>query len=463
MPLQKIWAFPLLIILVISPASLANADLNASLNDMFTRYGGRVNVTSPGAYEAQTRGFIVGGSISARMPQDTLQPFSIKAPEIKAGCGGIDIFGGSFSFINADQFVAFAKKVGQNALGYAFSLGLEAVCPTCNSVIKDLRSVMNAMNKFNMDSCMAAKALVNTAASGAGLASLEKCKQVKGGGDPVTGWLECAAGTESEIRGKLRDNALVNTATAKADGTKAISLGSTTAQAAAKTGLSNDQRQMMVSIMGTWTTSADADDCTYTPASLNLADLVEGGDLKMLTCGSGGFGDGETCENITSVTVPTGGFAKLSRTKMEGILTKYKAKTTLTDDEKAFVNAMPIPPVAYMLQHSLAYSEQLANALIDLTSEVAGAMMAWQAIENYVKLFEGGKTSIGDLCGLTTADYASEVRQVRESRTELFGKYMKGLEMQATLITFMASIDAKVAALASHTVNQALAYKIPGA
>ena len=108
MRLRKKWALPLLFSLIISIgvclASHAKADLNSSLNDMFTRWGGRVNVTTPGAYEAQTRGFLVGGSISARVPRDTLQPFAIKSPYIKAGCGGIDIFGGSFSFINADSF-----------------------------------------------------------------------------------------------------------------------------------------------------------------------------------------------------------------------------------------------------------------------------------------------------------------------------------------------------------------------
>ncbi|MCK9195414.1 MAG: conjugal transfer protein TraH [Syntrophales bacterium] len=460
MPLQRTWACLLLISLIISPASLANADLNASLNEMFTRWGGRVNVTSPGAYDAQTRGFIVGGSLSARVPQDTLQPFSIKAPSIKAGCGGIDIFGGSFSFINADQFVQFMQSIGQNALGYAFSLGLEAVCPTCNSVIKWLREKMDMLNKFNMDSCMAAKALVNSAGSGAGLWDLEACKQKKGGGDPVTGWLECASGNEANVRQQIKGVSDEDTADANANKTTGAKQGAATVQALKWFGLSDSQKQQIVSVLGTWYTKSDNEtsSCSYQTPTLTLADLVQGGSVRLVKCGTGGFGDGEKCEDVTTESTTISGFAKLTRDKMASILAKYKSKSALTSDEQEFVNAIPIPPVAYMLRNSLMYSEQLANSLIDLTSDVAGAMMAWQMIENYIKIFEGGQSQIGTLCGKNYADIAEQIKLVRAERQELFEKYTKGLEMQAVMLSFMASIDAKVAANASHKINQALNY-----
>jgi len=45
MTLPKICAITLLLVLLVTPAT---ANLNDSLNDMFTRWGGRVNVTDPG-------------------------------------------------------------------------------------------------------------------------------------------------------------------------------------------------------------------------------------------------------------------------------------------------------------------------------------------------------------------------------------------------------------------------------
>lgn len=459
MQLQKTWACLLLITLIISPHSLANATLNDSVNDMFNRWGGRVNITSPGAYDAQTRGFIVGGSLSARVPQTTIHPFNLKPPSIKAGCGGIDIFGGSFSFINADQFTQFLQQIGQNALGYAFSLGLEAVCPTCNSVIKWLRQQMDMLNKFNMDSCMAAKALVNTAGEAAGAWSLEKCKQTKGGGDPVTGWLECASGNEATIRSQLRDVANTRTADAATAKTKDSPRGATTAQALQWTSLTVDQRQQVVSMLGTWHTKDDDDtgDCSFQSPTLSLADLVQGGTVTLLKCGSGGFGDGQTCEDVTTEDVEIEGFAKLVRDKMQGIVASYKNKVALTEEQIAFVNAIPVPPVAYMLKNSLVYSEELANSLIDLTSEASAASMAWQMIDYYLRVFQNGSAN-ASACNLEYKEISNQIREIRASRQELYDKYMKGFNAQVAIIQMMASIDAKVAASASQKILNALSY-----
>ena len=456
MPLRKISAFILLIILLISPASVAKADLNASIADMFQRWGGRVNATNPGAYDAQTRGFIIGGSLSARVPSTQLQPISIKPPSIKAGCGGIDIFGGSFSYINADQLVNMLQAIGQNALGYAFSLGLEAVCPTCNSVIKALKDTMDKMNKFNMDSCMASKALVNTAGESIGLWNLESCKQEKGAGDPVTGWLECASGNEANVRQQVRQSALNKTTAAIADQAKGAPLGATTHQALQWTSLTADQRQQIMSVIGTWysTGSDDRVVCKYRPSTLSLADLVHGGPVKLLKCTIGGLGDGEKCEGVQTEETTIEGFTKLVKDKMTGIMVRYRAGTALDDNEKAFVNAIPIPPVAYMLKQSLRYSEGLATALIDLTSEAAAASLAWHLIEEYLKAVETGQSNI-TACGVSPTDIAGQLRKIRQERQEIFGKYIAMFDAQIKTIQFMNSIDVKVAQSSTERITRA--------
>jgi len=163
------------------------------MENLFRDMGFRSAGTAPGCTNPN-RGFFRRGSLKARSRTESIQPLSMKLPDIKAGCGGIDIFGGSFSFVNADQLINFLKAVGQNALGYAFSLGLEAVCPTCNSVIKTLRGWMNELNKFSLDSCTSAKALVNGAGDAAGFWQLNDCEaQNATNGDYIQGWLTCAA------------------------------------------------------------------------------------------------------------------------------------------------------------------------------------------------------------------------------------------------------------------------------
>ena len=131
----------------------------------------------PAYIKAQSRGFAVGGRLSIRARNEILQPFSFKGATFKAGCGGIDIFAGSFSWINAEQFTRTLRAIGQNAVGYAFNLGLEVVCPTCAAQLNKLQHFMNQINKMSTDSCTAAKALVNTAvATRWETMSLEECK-----------------------------------------------------------------------------------------------------------------------------------------------------------------------------------------------------------------------------------------------------------------------------------------------
>ena len=88
------------------------ATISARMENLFRDMGFRSAETAPGVYESQSRGFFVGGSLKGRSQTESIQPLSMKMPDIKAGCGGIDIFGGSFSFVNADQLIDFLKAVG---------------------------------------------------------------------------------------------------------------------------------------------------------------------------------------------------------------------------------------------------------------------------------------------------------------------------------------------------------------
>jgi conjugative transfer pilus assembly protein TraH len=432
---------------------------------MFTRWGGRVNVTDPGAYNAQTRGFIIGGSLSARVPRTSLQPFSWKEPYIKAGCGGIDIFGGSFSFINAEQFTQFLQAIGQNALGYAFSLGLEAVCPTCNATISKLRQYMNDMNKYGMDSCMAAKALVNTAGDAMNLWDMKSCEADKGaiangGYDHVAGYLTCAAGSEGEVRQQLRDNSLLRSTNYNQEKRKGAPKDSSTHQALKQFQLTPAERQEIMSLIGTWYTRSDeGSTCLYARPTLTLAELVEGGSVKLLKCGTGGFGDSEICEDVTTEESSLDGYAKKASDTMKAIYEKIKKdpEEALSDDEKRFVNAVPIPAIGAMLRSVSKESPDLAKALIDLSSELVGATLAWHHIENFIEIYEGGTMNI-TACGMRAEDVREQLKELRASRQELFNKYIQGFQTQVATIRFQASINTVIAAK-SKAVKKALDYK----
>ena len=94
-----------------------------------------------------------------------VSPVNIQLPGVKAGCGGIDLFTGAFSFINTDQFVALAKSIASNSIGYAFQLALSTLSPMIADTTARLQKTIDEVNRFNINSCEASMALVNGAVS----------------------------------------------------------------------------------------------------------------------------------------------------------------------------------------------------------------------------------------------------------------------------------------------------------
>lgn len=132
-----------------------------TMQEMFDSINASGNVSSPGVFQGQTMNLYTGGSMFMRMPQRSYNLATATPPAWGAGCGGIDLFAGGFSFINKEQFISMLRNIGSNSLGYAFKLALQNLCPTCDNVMEALKSTANAINGNNINSCQAAEGLVN--------------------------------------------------------------------------------------------------------------------------------------------------------------------------------------------------------------------------------------------------------------------------------------------------------------
>ena len=102
-----------------------------------------------------------GGSLFMRAPGKNYPLVNAQLPSLKAGCGGIDLFGGSFSFINKAQFVSLLQNIGANAVGYAFKLALHSISPDIDKLLTELQDQINKIDSMNINSCEAAQSLVN--------------------------------------------------------------------------------------------------------------------------------------------------------------------------------------------------------------------------------------------------------------------------------------------------------------
>ncbi|WP_436658761.1 conjugal transfer protein TraH [Acinetobacter sp. P1(2025)] len=159
-----------------SQVGVGNAGfLDDFMGDMYT------NTTGAGYFSAQQRGVVSGGSFVGRVPIKPINIASLDIPRASAGCGGINLFGGSFSFINAKELTALLRAVAQNALGLLFQLGINAISQPLSSMLSVWSNKLQQMNAALKNSCEAARKIFQIASSGDMMGSLtESFKQLKG-------------------------------------------------------------------------------------------------------------------------------------------------------------------------------------------------------------------------------------------------------------------------------------------
>ncbi len=146
----------LLGLLIVLPAQ---ADLNSDLGDFFNSMN-LSNVTRPGVYQGQSAGYYTAGGLFVRIPQRNYSILEIQWPRFRAGCGGIDLFAGGFSFINSDELVNLLRNIGSAAISYAFMLALRTISPQIASTVEQLQDWAQRFNLGNVNSCETARGLI---------------------------------------------------------------------------------------------------------------------------------------------------------------------------------------------------------------------------------------------------------------------------------------------------------------
>src|SRR3989338_5717775 len=172
---RRVFATLMATLLIGSPLPLRAGDLNAEVNNMFNNLGAIGNYTAPGAFRGQTLNTYTGGSLFMRSPNKVYQLAAIQFPSAKGGCGGIDLFGGSFSHISAAEFRNMLRNITAALPGIAFQLALESVSPLLGGLTKWAKGLETWINNARVNSCETATALVSSAAESVGYSSQETC------------------------------------------------------------------------------------------------------------------------------------------------------------------------------------------------------------------------------------------------------------------------------------------------
>ncbi len=147
----------LAVIIATSPVS-ASAGIMANLNTMFMS-----NSTAATTITTQDRVGVFGGSFMMRTPIHSTIIVSFDPPRLDAGCGGVDLSMGSFTFINSQQLVAVFRAVAANAVGLAFKAAIKAISPSLDGLLTEFQTLLQNMNNLAKNSCNMAHMLVDPA------------------------------------------------------------------------------------------------------------------------------------------------------------------------------------------------------------------------------------------------------------------------------------------------------------
>ncbi len=143
-------------------APAARGDLVSEMNDFFNDAVLSAS-TPPGLYQGQSGGMITGGAYAYRVPARTITPLSVQLPRLRAGCGGIDVFTGGFSYVDANELVSMLQNIGATAKAFAYQLALRIVSAQISATLSDVWTTAQRFLNRTISSCEASQRLVGGA------------------------------------------------------------------------------------------------------------------------------------------------------------------------------------------------------------------------------------------------------------------------------------------------------------
>lgn len=362
-----------------------------TMQELFDDVNAQGNVSTPAVIQGQTMNMYSGGSMFMRMPKRTYNLASFTPPSYNVGCGGIDLFAGGFSFINKEQFVAMLRNIGSNALGYGFKLAIQNLCPTCDNVMQALQATAQAMNRLNVDSCEAAKGVVQAALPDSwskDKTNTAKMFGVDGGffSDVSDAWsniansapktnqqIETAKASKPEIKDSLPTGNVVWNALKKIDG------------------LDNEYKMLIMSMVGTTifpTDSTDDDGVVKPPLVLakkeiDIAALLKGTtldaeknqivELPVWICD-----DTADCLTVHEGTISKLGFRAMVRKKIDKIIDTMASRGEYesTDEIMTFLNTTDLPLYKMLAVGTALNNTSMADVLMNRYQELIAAKYA---------------------------------------------------------------------------------------
>ncbi len=190
--MNKKYSIMFLFLLCFPAISMAN--IQSSLDNIFNNMSVYANTTAPRAYQGQQAGYYSGGSLYARTAVSNVQLVEVDVPTFSAGCGGIDLYMGGFSFVNKQAINNMSREIMNSAGAYAFKLALAEVTPLIKNVMTEVQDIADKANKMNINSCETAEELVGGVWPKTQAAQQQVCRDVGSSKSLFSDWTEARQG-----------------------------------------------------------------------------------------------------------------------------------------------------------------------------------------------------------------------------------------------------------------------------
>lgn len=364
-----------------------------SMTDLFNSVNADSNISSPAVVQGQTMNMYTGGSMFVRMPKRSYNITTFTPPSWNAGCGGIDIFAGGFSFINKEQFVALLRNIGSNALGYGFKLAIQNLCPTCDNVMQALQATAQAINRQNIDSCEAAKGVVNAALPDTW--TRDKQNSAKNFGVDTSLFSDITDAWTSVMNDESRANETLGSVREhKPEVKDSLPVGNVVWNALKKVdGISDEYRMLLMSMIGTSIFPAEGPMRIVARKEITLKELIGGNvvdgdglpmgqiDLPIWRCV-----DMDECLTVTEDTLHTDSFKAMVRTKMNAITDKIAGREPYEDAAgiMKFLNATDLPVYKMLAVTTTLGNTTMADTMVNRYQELIAAKYAEVYIQRAV-------------------------------------------------------------------------------
>ncbi|CBW77310.1 TraH protein precursor (plasmid) [Mycetohabitans rhizoxinica HKI 454] len=354
-----------------------------SMQELFDSVNAQGNVSNPAVLQGQTMNLYTGGSLFMRMPKRAYQLATSTPPSWGAGCGGIDLYMGGFSYINKEQFVAMMRNIGSNALGYGFKLAIQNLCPTCDNVMQALQATAQQINRLNMDSCEAAKGIVNAALPN----TWERGKQnaAKNYGVDMNLFENITDAWTNVMNNERKANEPIERAkNTRPEARDALPSGNVVWKALKKLdGITDEHRMILMSMMGSTIFSTDTlgRPRALIPKEITVEELVGARStsdqitVPIWRCDTTST---EGCLHPVEDTITVKSFKAMVRQKMGAISGKI-ADRSAYDDMTAvlgFLNATDLPVYKMLAVTTTMGNTSLADALISRYADLIAAKYA---------------------------------------------------------------------------------------